>query len=280
MTDSDRREFLKKAATAAAALGIPATASAGTEGDANEASMAAGAAPGSAGQQTAAAPAATPAETLRAVGAAVLPAGTLGAGGIESVVSGFEAWIAGFEPVAEQPHGYLNRGLAEIRYGPPHPGPRWAAQIEALELEANRRHRARFAELSVEIRRQLIEGQLERDELDRLPGPAQARHVALGLMAFFYDSSEAADLCYEASIGRFRCRGLSALGREPQPLAAGDLGREPQPLAGGPLGREPQPLAGGPLGREPQTPAGGPRRRAWASDSGRRATASDPSEGS
>ncbi|HEX9700766.1 MAG TPA: twin-arginine translocation signal domain-containing protein [Acidobacteriota bacterium] len=217
MTDSDRRDFLKKAAAAAAALGIPATASAGREGAASEASPVAGAAPGSAGQQAVATPAAAPAETLRAVGGAVLPAGALGAGGIERVVAGFEAWIAGFAPVAEQPHGYLNRGLAEIRYGPPHPGPRWAAQIEALELEANRRHRARFAELSVEIRRALIQGQLERDELDRLPGPAQARHVALGLMAFFYDSSEATDLCYQASIGQFRCRGLSTLGREPRP---------------------------------------------------------------
>lgn len=215
MTDSDRRDFLKKTAAAAAALGIPATSGA------TEAAAAAGnetAAPGATPERTPQ-QAATRAETLRAIGEVVLPAGELGDDGIARVVDELEAWIEGFQPVAERPHGYLNRGLAEIRYGPEHPGPRWSAQIEALELEAERRHRARFAELPVASRRELIEGQLERGELDRMPSPAQARHVALGLMAFFYDSAEATDLCYRASIGRFRCRGLNSLGREPRSLA-------------------------------------------------------------
>ena len=197
MIDTDRRDFIKKSAAAAAALGISATEAA-------------------AGQASAPA-----AETLRAVGAAVLPVADLGPDGTDRVVADFEAWIDGFEPVAEMPHGYLNRGLADIRYGPPHPGPRWAAQIEALELEAHKRHRSTFAELSIEDRRSLIQGQLGRDELGRLPSPGQARHVAVGLMAYFYSSSEATDLCYRASIGRFKCRGLATLGREPRPLAGG-----------------------------------------------------------
>jgi len=203
MTDSDRRDFLKKSAAAAAALGIS-----GTEAAAGQANT-------------------PPTETLRAIGAAVLPTADLGPDGVEEVVTGFEAWTDGFEPVAELPHGYLNRGLANIRYGPPHPGPRWAAQIEALELEAGKRHRSTFAELSVEDRRALIQGQLGRDELGRLPSPGQARHVALGLMAFFYAGSEATDLCYRASIGRFKCRGLSTLGREPRPLAGGPAAQPP-----------------------------------------------------
>ncbi len=213
MIDTDRRDFLKKSAAAAAALGIS-----GTEAAAGQAN----------------APAA---ETLRAIGAAVLPVADLGTDGTDQVVTDFETWIDGFEPVAEMPHGYLNRGLANIRYGPPHPGPRWAAQIEALELEADRRHRSTFAELSIEDRRSLIQGQLERDELGRLPSPGQARHVAVGLMAYFYSGSEATDLCYRASIGRFKCRGLATLGREPRPLAGG---REARPLEGGPA---PQPSA-------------------------------------
>ncbi len=190
MTDTDRRDFLKKSAAAAAALGIS-----GTEAAASQASV-------------------PPAETLRAIGAAVLPVADLGSDGTDRVVTDFEAWIDGFEAVAEMPHGYLNRGLANIRYGPPHPGPRWTAQIEALELEADKRHQSMFAELSIEDRRALIQGQLGRDELGRLPSPGQARHVAVGLMAFFYAGSEATDLCYRASIGRFKCRGLGTLGRE------------------------------------------------------------------
>lgn len=207
MTDTDRRDFLKKSAAAAAALGIS-----GTEAAASQANV-------------------PPAETLRAIGTAVLPVADLGSDGTDRVVTDFEAWIDGFEPVAEMPHGYLNRGLANIRYGPPHPGPRWVAQIEALELEADKRHQSMFAELSIEDRRALIQGQLRRDELGRLPSPGQARHVAVGLMAFFYAGSEATDLCYRASIGRFKCRGLGTLGREPRPLAEG---RELRPPAGGP----------------------------------------------
>ncbi len=91
MTDSDRRDFIKKSAAAAAALGISGAEVA--TGQAN----------------------APPAETLRAIGAAVLPAGDLGLDGTERVVADFEAWIDGFEPEAEMPHGYLNRGLANIR---------------------------------------------------------------------------------------------------------------------------------------------------------------------
>ena len=200
MTDTDRRDFLKKSAAAAAAVGIS-----GTHAAANQTNV-------------------RSAATLRAIGAAVLPAADLGPDGIDAVVTGFEAWIDGFEPVAEMPHGYLNRGLANIRYGPPHPGPRWAAQVEALELEAGKRHRSTFAELSVDDRRSLIQGQLGRDELGRLPSPGQARHVAVGLMAFFYAGSEATDLCYQASIGRFKCRGLTTLGREPQRLRGGRRG--------------------------------------------------------
>ena len=216
MTDTDRRDFLKKSAAAAAALGISGTEAAATQAT-NEA----------ANQATA-----PPAETLRAIGAAVLPAGDLGPDGTERVVTDFEAWIEGFEPVAEMPHGYLNRGLSNIRYGPPHPGPRWAAQVEALELEAGKRHSSAFAELSIDEQRALIQGQLGRDELGRLPSPGQARHVAVGLMAFFYAGSEATDLCYRASIGRFKCRGLGTLGREPRPLVARPTPRPSAPRRG------------------------------------------------
>jgi len=211
MTDSDRRDFLKKAA--AAALGI-----AGAEHlSAADASAAPARAAVSGGEQ---APQSVPSagETLRAVANAVLPTADLGDEGIERVVQEFEAWIEGFVPEAELPHGYLNRGLAEIRYGPPHPGPRWSTQIEALEREATQQSQVPFTELPRERQRALIEGQLESDEIGRLPDPARARHVAIALLAFFYDSSAATDLCYRAAIGRYRCRPLSNAGQPPRAL--------------------------------------------------------------
>lgn len=212
MTDSDRRDFLKKAA--AAALGI-----AGAEGARAAAASGAPAHPASTGGEQASQPVPSAGETLRAVANAVLPTADLGDDGIERVVGEFEAWIEGFAPQAELPHGYLNRGLAAIRYGPGHPGPRWSEQIEALEREAREQRRMRFAELPRTQQRALIEGQLDGDEIGRLPDPARARHVAIALLAFFYDSSAATDLCYRAAIGRYRCRPLSNAGRPPRPLS-------------------------------------------------------------
>jgi hypothetical protein len=220
MTDSDRRGFLKKSAAAAAALGIGGTAA--TTDPATASPSAADGAPSAAPGSGGGAARQDVAATLRAVGDAVLPTADLGDDGVEGVVADFEAWIEGFEPVAEMPHGYLHRGLAEIRYGPPHPGPRWTSQLEALQLEAERRHRSGFAALPRERRRELIEGQLERDEIGRLPSPGAAPHVAIGLLAFFYDGAAATDLCYRAAIGRYRCRGLSNLAREPRPLTGGE----------------------------------------------------------
>jgi hypothetical protein len=236
MTNRDRRDFLKKSAAAAAALGITATDSA-AERNAEAAGRRGPADPDPTTTPitTSAAHAqSSSAATLRAIGAAVLPTADLGDAGVERVVAGFEAWIEGFEPVAEMPHGYLSRGLAEINYGPPHPGPRWASQVEALQLEAEKRYGTDFLTLPVDQRRALIEGQLERGEYDRLPSPAQARHVALGLLAFFYDGSEATDLCYRAAIGRHMCRGLSGLGNEPQPL----IGNQPSQSSPGTRARD------------------------------------------
>jgi hypothetical protein len=42
--------------------------------------------------------------------------------------------------------------------------------------------------------------------------------VALALIAHFYESSAATDLCYEAKIGRATCRPLADSHRKPLPM--------------------------------------------------------------
>jgi hypothetical protein len=42
--------------------------------------------------------------------------------------------------------------------------------------------------------------------------------VSLALLAHFYDSSTATDLCYQSQIGEKTCRPLSASGRKPLPF--------------------------------------------------------------
>jgi hypothetical protein len=152
---------------------------------------------------------------LRALAEVVLPS-ELGAAGVNRVVHAFRAWAAGYRPVAELAHDY---GAAELRYSGPDPVPGWGAQLRALELEARQRHGRAFAELEAEARQEMVRQQLRREPVDALPPPAEARHVAVGLLAFFYDSPEATDLCYGARIGRLGCRPLSASGARPPELA-------------------------------------------------------------
>lgn len=189
----DRRAFLRSSAAAlsAAALG-------GCVPDA----------PVRAGDRTTLDPA-----VLRAVGDVVLP-GELGAGGRDEAVRGFEAWLDAFEPVAELNHGY---GTSEIQYGPPDPAPRWAAQLRALEVEARKRHDAGFTELDPEERRALLESRIE-DEGPGFPSPARARHVAVGLLAWWLETPGATDRCYGAEIGKETCRGIGSAPERPAPL--------------------------------------------------------------
>lgn len=155
-------------------------------------------------------------DALRAVGHAVLPTADLGSDGIDLVVDEFVEWLAGYEPVTEQSHSYLTS--SEIRYGPPHPGPRWASQLQALDLESERRHGVSFRDLPVTQRRAMIGSQIRQDPLDRLPSAVAARHVAVGLLAYFYATPQANDLCHRAAIGMYACRGLEDTSNRPAPL--------------------------------------------------------------
>ena len=210
MSEHDRRSFLKTAAGA-----VPGAAIAGSLG-------LGGCAPETEGDGASAAsrPDRTLLEApLRAVADVTLPTDALGEEGTAEAVRGFLDWVEGFEPAAELDHPYLND---ELRYGPPHPGPRWAAQLEAMELESGHRSGVSFAELPADERRDLVERALRGAGSATLPDdPAQADHVALGLLSWFYGSSQANDLCYTARVGRHLCRGIQSLPEEPSPAGDG-----------------------------------------------------------
>jgi hypothetical protein len=144
---------------------------------------------------------------LRALAAAVLPA-DLGAAGLERTVQGFEQWLAGYREGAELLHGY---GTGEIRVTGPSPALKWAAQLEALG--------APFTTLPAGERQARIRTALGTGRFAGFPSIDRAPHVAVGLMAFFYESPEATDLCYDAVIGRNSCRPLATSPRPPLPLA-------------------------------------------------------------
>ncbi len=198
MTDTGRRTFLKQSTIALSGLAVGACS--GREHDPDGLAI--------------------DPRLLRVVGHLVLPT-ELREEGVERAVVGFESWLDGFEPVAELPHGY---GSQEIRFGPPDPGPRWGAQLEALEIEAGKRFGTGYADIGEHEQRRLLERQLAAvtAAAEELPGqPARAEHVAVGLLAWFYGSPEATDLCYGRRIGARTCRPLAAASEEPALLGDG-----------------------------------------------------------
>ena len=153
---------------------------------------------------------------LRALAGTALPA-ELGAEARERDIADFERWLAEFTPVAERDHGY---GTGELSYTGPDPAPGWRAQLEALELESRRRFGRGFAEIEADLRKGMVRAVLRR-ERGALPNPAEAQHVALGLLAWWFASPQANDLCYRAQIGKETCRPLDRTGDEPAPLGNG-----------------------------------------------------------
>ena len=152
---------------------------------------------------------------LSALGDAVLPS-ELGLDGVRRAVGDFQRWMDGYQPDAEATHGY---GTGKIDRLPADPRPAWKTQLQSLDADARRSGGQSFAALPRERRQALVRTALAAERGESLPSPLAAKHVALALLAHFYDSSAATDLCYESQVGRQQCRPLAAQAQKPTPLA-------------------------------------------------------------
>jgi hypothetical protein len=150
---------------------------------------------------------------LRAVAPFVLPS-ELGESGREQAVQGFERWAKAYEPVPELNHGY---GTSEIRYGPPDPLPGWAAQLQALDLEAAKRFGSPFPELDRPVADTLLRRHIGNPG-DTMPPALQADHVAVALLSWWLSTPDATDRCYGVRISPGTCRGIANAPREPEAL--------------------------------------------------------------
>lgn len=153
--------------------------------------------------------------TLAALGDVMLPE-SLGAAGRAAAVTAFVAWMNGYDPVAEEMHGY---GYADIRYLPPDPAPGWRAQLEGLDLLAQKRHRTPFAQLDAVGRREVVTIALTDVPGEHLPNPLGASHVAVALVAHWAASPAAWDLALGVQVGAGTCRKLDGVAARPLPIA-------------------------------------------------------------
>jgi len=153
-------------------------------------------------------------DLLSALGTAVLPA-ALGAAGQRAAIAAFVAWCDGYQPVAEEMHGY---GYADVRYLPADPAPAWRAQLDGLDLLAQHVHHTRFTSLDLATRQAVVAMALRDIPGDALPAPLDAGHIAVALLAHWASSPGAWDRALGAAVAPETCRPLADALKRPSPL--------------------------------------------------------------
>ena len=144
---------------------------------------------------------------LDALGDAVLPA-ELGPTAMTRAVGEFQRWMDGYRPGAEANHGY---GTGRIEQLPADPRPQWRSQLAALDADARRERAHSFARLLARASSGTgAHGARRTNAATRCLRRSRRATSPLALLAHFYDSPAATDLCYEAQIGRQQCRPLAA----------------------------------------------------------------------
>ncbi|MEP7380233.1 MAG: twin-arginine translocation signal domain-containing protein [Gemmatimonadota bacterium] len=151
---------------------------------------------------------------LNMLGDAVLPE-ALGSAGRLAAVTSFVAWVDGYDPVAEEMHGY---GYADVRYLPADPAPGWRSQLDALDTLARKMGQKPFVELDVAARRDVVSAALASTRETVMPEPLGASHIAIALLAHWTASPAAKDLAMGAHVGVLTCRPLAGTTTRPLPI--------------------------------------------------------------
>jgi hypothetical protein len=160
---------------------------------------------------------------LRDVAATVLPS-AIGRKGQDEAVDDFLRWIRDYKEGVPLSHGY---GEPRLVKSGPSPAPGYASQIASLQAAAKAKG-GRFGALPLEARRALLDEAFKAADVRALPSRPDGKHVVADLMAHYFRSSAANDLCYNARIGRNTYRAIRVTTVRPQPLAAPAAGRKPQ----------------------------------------------------
>lgn len=155
---------------------------------------------------------------IRVLADVVLPQ-EIGSEGRAQLVASFLAWLQDYRPGVDTDHGY---GFPRLRRTAPSPAARYPAQLDALDAEARKRGRD-FNDTTRDVQQAIVEASLATAKVERLPSRPDGGHVATDLMAFFFHSVEANDLCYRARIGRDTCRTLAGSDERPAPLGAREV---------------------------------------------------------
>ena len=151
--------------------------------------------------------------TLYEIAATVLPE-SLGVTRVRATADRFVVWTRGYREGVALSHGY---GHPRLQRSGASPVPTYIAQLAGLAADAGARG-ARWPPLDLETRRRLLDASLAKANVRGLPPRPNGQHVVSDLMAFYFRSSEANDVCYSAMINREVCRPIAVTIRKPEPL--------------------------------------------------------------
>ena len=160
---------------------------------------------------------------LRDVAATVLPS-AIGSKGQNEAVDNFLKWIRDYKEGVPLSHGY---GEPRLVKAGPSPASGYQKQIVALQQAAQARG-GRFGALPLDVRRALLDEAFTTADVRNLPGRPDGKHVVADLMAHYFRSSAANDLCYNARIGRHTYRAIRVTTVRPQPLTSQTPSPRPQ----------------------------------------------------
>ena len=151
---------------------------------------------------------------LRDVAATVLPS-AIGEKGQYEAVANFLNWIRDYKEGVALSHGY---GEPRLVKSGPSPKAGYVDQLAALEKAASARG-GRFGALPVDVRRDLLDAAFKAADVRNLPARPDGKHVVADLMAHYFRSSAANDLCYNSRIGRNTFRAIRVTTVRPAPLS-------------------------------------------------------------
>lgn len=97
------------------------------------------------------------------------------------------------------------------------PASRYLSQLADLDAAAGAKGQ-KWPALDIETRRSLLDASLTKAGVRNLPARPMGQHVVADLMAFYFRSSAANDLCYNAQIRREICRPIAISTKRPAPL--------------------------------------------------------------
>jgi hypothetical protein len=152
--------------------------------------------------------------SLHEIAATVLPA-SIGPSAVRAAADRFAAWTRGYREGVPLAHGYGHPRL--VRSGPS-PVPKYLSQLAELDAAA-RAKGGPWASLDVDARRAILDEAFTKAGVRNLPPRPNGQHVVADLMALYFRSSEANDVCYRASIQREMCRPIAITTKKPAPLA-------------------------------------------------------------